>query len=112
MKDSKIILFNHIIHRLSFITKIFLFKIINLLLMINCEERYYNIIDNNDLFLIFDKDGYLRAFEKSEIFEKWRILFNNSFYPKHTNCHKLIDDDIFLYPMNDKLFLSTENKFL
>ena len=80
--------------------------------MINCEEKLYNnIIDNNDLFLILDKDGVLRGFEKTGINEKWRILFNNSLYQKNINSHKLTDD-IGIYPLDDKLFVSTENDFI
>ena len=80
--------------------------------MINCEENYRNnIIDNNHLFLILEKDGYLTAFEKSEITEKWKIYFNNSFFPKNTNFHKFTDD-IVIYPINDKLYLSIENNFV
>ena len=80
--------------------------------MINCEEKLYNkIIDNNDLFLMFEKDGILRGFDKTEITEKWRILFNNSFYPKNINSHKLAND-IVIYPIDGKLFTSTENDFI
>ena len=112
MKNLKSISYNHIIHSSSFFTKILILLTFNIFILINCEENYdNNIIDNNHLFLILEKDGYLRAFEKKDINEKWKIYFNISLFPKNTNSYKLTDD-IVIYPINDKLYLSFENNFV
>ena len=112
MKHIKSISYNHTIPSSSLFTKIFLFLILNILIVINCEENIdKNIIDNNDLFLILEKDGILRAFDKTETNEKWKLFFNNSIFPKITNSYKFTDD-IVIYPINDKLYLSIENNFV
>ena len=112
MKHIKSISYNHTIPSSSLFTKIFLFLILNILIVINCEENIdKNIIDNNDLFLILEKDGILRAFDKTETNEKWKLFFNNSIFPKITNSYKFTDD-IVIYPINDKLYLSIEKNFV
>ena len=110
MKDN--ISNRFILNRTYFLIKTFLFLILNLLPLIQCEKKCDNdIIANNDLFLILSKDGYLRAFETKEINEKWNIFFGDDLSPKNINSHKFTND-IILYPINDKLYISLENDFI
>ena len=110
MKDN--ISNRFILNRSYFLLKVFLFLILNLLSLIQCGKKYDNdIIANNDLFLILAKDGYLRAFETKEINEKWNIFFGDDLIPKNINSHKFTND-IILYPINDKLYISLENDLI
>ena len=110
MKDN--ISNRFILNRTYFLIKTFLFLILNLLPLIQCEKKCdNNIIANNDLFLILSKDGYLRAFETKEINEKWNIFFGDDLSPKNIKSHKFTND-IILYPINDKLYISLENDFI
>ena len=110
MKDN--ISNRFILNRTYFLIKTFLFLILNLLPLIQCEKKCdKDIIANNDLFLILSKDGYLRAFETKEINEKWNIFFGDDLSPKNINSHKFTND-IILYPINDKLYISLENDFI
>ena len=99
---------------LSYIkSKIFpLYIIISIIIIIKSEESNINkyIKKNTDIFLILTKDGYLHAFEKNEIREKWKIYFGN-LIPQNIHIHKLAED-IYIYPINDKLFIVKENNLI
>ena len=102
----------YFLYRSSLIITTYLFILFNLLIMIKCEEKInHDIIDNNDLFLILSKDGFLRAFKTKEIKEQWNIFFGDNLIPKNINSHKFTND-IILYPINDKLYISFENNFI
>ena len=109
MKD--IMIKNHFILRLSFIAKICLYLLFNILFNINCKtENGKNILNDNNNLLILTKGGYLQALEKGEKKEKWKIFFNNM-EQKFSNSYKL-DENLLLYPINGKLFISNENRII
>ena len=93
--------------------KIFrIYIIISIIIIIKSEESNINkyIKENTDIFLILTKDGYLQAFEKNEIREKWKIFFGD-LIPQNIHIHKLAED-IYIYPINDKLFIVKENNLI
>ena len=101
---------SHIKYRTKSLSKIIIFTIFNIIiLMIKCEEER-SLVDNNDLLLFLTKDGYLHAYQKNEKNEKWELFFGNLF-PKNINFHK-IDEDIFLYTINEKLYIFIHNNLI
>ena len=103
---------SNLIKIFHFFTKIHLVLIsIIILLIIKCEPLEINSMENNDLYLILTKDGYLRAFDKNKKIEKWKLFFSDNFIPKNINSHKL-SNDIFLYPINDKFYILKKNEII
>ena len=57
---------SHIKYRKKSLSKIIIFTIFNIIiLMIKCEEER-SLVDNNDLLLFLTKDGYLHTYQKNE----------------------------------------------
>ena len=58
--------FSHIKYKTKSLSKIIIFTIFNIIiLMIKCEEER-SLVDNNDLLLFLTKDGYLHTYQKNE----------------------------------------------